>query len=134
MSTLRWTVDLSVGIDELDFHHRRIFTLIDDLQDAISASRDNPARIADVVAQLVDYAEYHLKKEEEYFDQCGYAGAQQHKRQHDLYRVKVKEMAGRIETPGISEELAAFLGEWWVNHIQHEDKRYTDSLHACGLQ
>lgn len=61
----------------------------------------------------------------------------QHIDTHNAYRQKVEELKKSYEIDNSAEALFAtnnFLNDWWVWHINHADKDYTDNFHANGLK
>ncbi len=125
--TLEWTSALSVGVPEFDNQHRGLFDLINRLYEAMQAG-ESRAIIADVFDKLIAYTVSHFNAEETAFEQYGYPDAPEHVRAHRELVAQATELrtefaAGRSM---IAMDVADFLRDWVVNHIQGTDRRYTD--------
>lgn len=123
MASLIWSEDYSVGVDKFDFHHKKLFSIINSLRKI--SSNEKSDEIVKILDELLDYSNYHLKKEEEFFDNFGYSEAEAHKKKHQFYNQKLKEFIDSKETFDVNQVLD-FLEKWWMNHILQEDKKYSN--------
>jgi hemerythrin len=139
MNKFIWKEEYSVGIPSIDEQHRHFFGItneIIDLGEKSAASREELQGVAD---QLGDYALYHLKTEEDYFDKVAYPEAPQHVDAHNLYRQKIADYLARVDNPatdltGLAEELAAYSVSWLSEHILLVDKKYTKYFQEHGIK
>jgi hemerythrin-like metal-binding protein len=126
---IKWTKDLSVEEHELDGHHQHMMDLINKLNEALS-SKEEKTIVAEVLAELSDYANYHFGAEEAMFELKHYPDAFEHIEQHMEFRERVKELddlfQADVETAG--KQLMDFLCVWWPNHIARFDKKYVPYL------
>lgn len=131
-----WTKENSVGITEIDVQHQRIFTIINNLADSISNNKAQ-AEIDKILAQLVEYSTVHFGTEERYFKMFNYIYIDDHVAKHHMYNDKVSEFYEKKKNPNQKQtlpyEIINFLKDWWINHINIEDKKYTDTFHQHGL-
>lgn len=123
-----------MNVKEIDDQHKKLFNIIDEFYQASIAQRA-PEKIEETFKELIDYADYHLKTEEKYFEQFNYPDKKAHTEQHDNYRKKIDEWHNNyksdIHTSSIN--LMDFLQDWWTNHIVHTDKKYSDFFNKHGL-
>jgi hemerythrin len=126
---LRWVEELSVGIEELDDHHKEMINLINKLYHAVNANA-GMEEIGRLAADLLDYANYHFGAEEALFELKHYPDAAVHAEKHLEYRENMGEFRDRIEAGDESAPsgLNEFLFVWWTRHIMECDKKYTPFL------
>lgn len=122
---LKWEEDLSVGIDELDEHHKELIFLINRLHEAKEKGLGTE-RLMEIVAELFNYANYHFSAEEALFEEKDYPHALEHCEQHLEFRERLRELRDMVEA-GIESaqaDLLCFLNSWWTSHIKVHDKKY----------
>jgi hemerythrin-like metal-binding protein len=61
----------------------------------------------------------------------GYPGLAEHKALHDKMRQKTLDFRDSADFV-TGHNLLAFLKEWWLGHIQAEDKKYAPYLALSG--
>ena len=130
MSDIQWTEDMSVGVEQLDGHHRRLIDLTNQLGTAI-ASHDAEQVTGAVLGELIRYVYYHFGEEERLMEEVGYAELTEHRQHHRAMAEHVRGLEDRYNNdPGavITADLHHFLADWLVNHIRHEDRRYKTAL------
>lgn len=130
-----WDDDLSVGIKSIDDDHKKLLTLINNLQTAIYYPTGE-AFERQALKELVEYTKYHFEREEKMMLDAGYQDFEPHKRQHQEMIEKVQSYCKRYEKDpeGTIEEMAEFLKGWLVNHIAGTDQKYSDHLIARGAR
>lgn len=82
MPLITWDEKYSVGIDEFDAHHKRLFSLINNLHEGILAGTGKEV-LGKVLSELVNYTVYHFRAEESAFQKYGYQEMKAHKVEHD---------------------------------------------------
>jgi len=121
-----WKSFYSVGDPTLDAQHKQIIAIVSDLYTAIEEGRDR-----DVLKPLLDrlsrYVVAHFKYEEQIMEEHGYPGLAQHKALHDRLRRRTTDLRTHVSLV-TGPDLLHFLKEWWIEHIQHQDKQYTPYL------
>jgi hemerythrin len=135
MPDTEWNEDMSVGIGVLDEDHRKVFEMINELQEAIKAGHKRDVLEA-VLDRLMEYTLTHLAREEEMLAQAGYRGLIEHQAQHSRMIQRIKDMRSRFTEGSVamlSLELRNFLQEWWILHIQGTDKKYGLFLNSHGI-
>lgn len=126
MPLIEWTPDLAVGVESLDTDHKVLVSLINQLDEAITAG--NPrAAVQRVLDALYDYTVYHFSREEALMRACGYPDYEAHVRNHTTLRTQVadiRERYGRTPESIRSREVLGFLKTWLSAHIIGRDHLY----------
>ncbi|MBI5900573.1 MAG: bacteriohemerythrin [Rhodocyclales bacterium] len=129
VKALKWTADLSIGIEQIDAQHRRIVDYINQLNDARKTGEKKAVGL--VLEGLADYTLSHFGYEEAVMVAARFPGAAQHRRGHERFALQLAEYGHRY---ALGEEVAAevldTLNKWLLNHIKREDHDYMDSVKA----
>lgn len=114
---IEWTADLEIGVPIIDDQHRDLIALANTVLSAFGTrSRE---LVEGTVRQLLSYVQLHFDSELALMHEIGYAGAEDHARQHDAISGHVEDLwAQRDNTP--PEELFSLLADWIVHHIRAE--------------
>ncbi len=125
ISLLRWSDRYSVGNNDIDNDHRRLFEIINMLQE-MQLTGDNAGQFAEVLSSLFDYSMYHFNREEEYMNQISYDEIEAHRNEHKKYIVKISTFNSDFFSVRRPDETAVieFLTNWWTNHILKSDVKY----------
>ena len=129
MSLMKWTQeDYGTNVSIADEQHQELFDRVNALNDAVSAN--NRSEIGSRLDALIDYVVEHFKTEERLMEQRGYAGLDQHRREHDnlvstCADLQVKFHANEVE---IEEGTMAFIKNWLDHHIPVIDRSYGPAL------
>jgi hemerythrin len=135
MALIKWDDSFSVNLGEIDGQHQKLIEMINDLHDAMKHGRSKDV-LYKIINSLIDYAGYHFRTEEKYFDKFGYPDAKSHKEEHLHFTNKVAEFKdgfalGKI---GLSMELLDFLTQWLQTHVKIVDKKYIPFFSEKGLK
>jgi hemerythrin len=135
MALLQWDQDYSVNIREIDEHHKKLFSLINTLHDAMSAGKGKEV-LGKVLTELLSYTAMHFAYEEKLFDQYAYPQAVAHKAEHEKLMQQVKDLKAKYDagTTQITVDVMLFLKNWLNNHIHVVDKKYSAHLNAAGVK
>ncbi|MBC7908805.1 MAG: hemerythrin family protein [Rhodospirillaceae bacterium] len=132
MSIIMWTSELSVGVERLDEHHRRLIDLVNQLGTAV-ASHDAQQVTGLVLGELTRYVFYHFGEEERLMELAGYEDLTAHRQSHRIMAEHVRTLERNYDADAskvVAAELYAFLADWLVHHIRSEDLRYKPALAA----
>jgi hemerythrin len=135
MPLMTWTDSMSVGVKVLDDDHKKLVGMVNELHDGILEGHRAEA-LGHVLDQLVSYTRIHFSREEAFFDRTKYAGAVEHKKEHDDLIAKALELQKRYKEGAssmLSLETMSFLKSWLAHHIQGSDKSYTKHLNSNGI-
>lgn len=122
MYLITWSSRYSIGIDEIDEHHRRLVSLLntvyeDFIDEASCRERTN------IFNDLADYTLYHFSAEETLMREHQYPDFETHKTRHDQFLQRLGEMQQSFDSGKrqLSFELLTFLNTWLLSHILDAD-------------
>lgn len=127
MPHLIWTDNMNTGIDAIDSQHRRIIDYINLLYDTrVSSDR---TVVEHVIAALADYITSHFEFEESMMEDAGYELTSPHKKDHQLFISHFITLQKRFKYgEEILVEILNLLSSWHIDHINHDDARYVDTV------
>lgn len=138
-----WSENLSVGVAEMDEQHRHLFELVNAIFLATSGETKDPLKHwHPQLDAVMDYNLYHVKAEEEYMREFGCVDLV-HIGMHRWYERKVRSLffqasdacrKGDPKADACCNEMARFVGDWHLKHIEMTDKRYTQCFTEHGLK
>ena len=128
------TRDLLTGISKMDSQHRRLFDLINELNDAITNGKGK-AVMTRVLDSLIEYTELHFNEEERALEDIRYPDIEIQKRAHRAFVAKAREFKADFESGKgmVSSSIVNFLNDWLVKHIGGLDKKYGPYLKKSGM-
>ncbi len=130
-----WNENFATGIALIDEQHQQLVHLINKLASHLSRGSSH-IQMAEVFGELVAYADYHFKAEEQIWqprfqNDPWYTT---HKRAHDSFLPKAQEIQDKLlgaSYEKVLEETLKFLVNWLVFHILDNDRRMAKTL--CAL-
>lgn len=128
------TRDLLTGVGKMDSQHRRLFDLINELNDAITNGKGRTV-MTRVLDSLIDYTELHFGEEERVLEQIRYPDIEIQKRAHRAFVAKAREFKVDFESGKgmVSTSIVNFLNDWLVKHIGGLDKKYAPFMKKSGI-
>jgi hemerythrin len=135
MALFEWNDKYSVGVNDMDNQHKKLFAIINELFDAMRDRKSNEV-LGKILKDLLDYTIVHFGKEEQLMKQNNYPGLQEQLTQHKIFTDKIKELADKHNSGKMvmSIEISSFLKDWLVNHIQGIDKKYHKFFNDKGIK
>jgi len=122
---LRWSADLTVGVQLLDEQHIELFNRINTLEAALRG-RASDVESDRMVSFLDEYVKKHFSSEEFFMKRYGYPAMQAHVLEHRDLTSSFESVKQRIKASGSSPmlglEMNRKIGEWFVNHIRGTDR------------
>lgn len=133
---LQWDDSFLIGIDELDFEHKRLIEDIDRLHRELSGQddkRDIEACLGEIFARM----QAHFALEERVMRKNKYPGFDEHKREHEaLLDNYTASMLDFINSPGNApggergRPIEEALERWIVDHILVSDRKMSAMIAA----
>ena len=132
---LTWKDSYSVGIESIDNDHKKLIHLINNLQTAIDYKTDKLFE-RQTLDEVLDYTEYHFRREEHLMENNGYPDFVPHKEKHEKMIEKIGEYVKAYEKgeSGAIESLLTYLRSWLINHICGTDQEYSEFLISKGVE
>ena len=123
MAHISWNTNFDTGIEVIDFQHRKIVSMINDLR--IPSGDSEHAVVNDILNRMREYVVEHFTFEEELMYAADYLYTEAHIKLHQRFLARLDAMTKKNKSGElIIEELAEFLGTWLTHHIGHEDQDY----------
>jgi len=134
VALLTWNSSYSVSVKSCDLEHQKLFSLINQLHDAMKIGRGRTV-VADIVSNLETYTQTHFSAEEALMERAGYASLADHRVQHRLFCDQVAQFRRDLEAgTGDAVAVVTFLKDWLAAHILKTDKMYSAHLNSRGIQ
>lgn len=120
---IKWKDSYYVGVEEIDNDHKQLVGLVNQVA---TSSRDHLADniVPEILDQLINYAKYHLHREEELMEEYDYPEREKHAIQHDRFISKIDRFHGEYLQGGQMKNALVFdfLRCWLLKHISSTDK------------
>ncbi len=122
MPFLNWKSEYQTGINPIDFEHRKLVELINEIHEHIS-QQDEKCDVEDCLGQIHATISAHFALEEKVMLEMEFEHYEQHKAEHEVLLDWVVEIIEDFEDEdGISGEmLEAQLRKWFIDHVQDSD-------------
>ena len=135
MALLTWRKSKSVGVKILDDQHRGMIRILNELHAAAVKGRVGEAA-GPLLSQVSCTAREHFSTEEELMEQTSYPGLAEHRAIHQALLTKAAEFLARHDESDAASyvKLLDFLRDWFKDHIEHADKKYTGWMNEHGVQ
>jgi len=137
MSTLKlvWDKKYSVGVEEIDGQHKRMFEIINELLDAINTNTAQE-KLGHIIDSLIKYKIFHFATEEKYFKEFNYGGIDEHVTKHHEFNTELEALKNKypVYTMEFSFELVDFLENWLIDHLMVMDQKYKKCFAEHGLK
>lgn len=133
MVFIEWNKDLELGFEKIDEQHKQLIDIINRAYET-SLEKDKKKR-NEILNELTEFVRVHFSTEEKYFEECHYAGAEEHIEEHMGLIEKVLKFKNEFEEKDCDcEAFLTFLKEWLEEHLMVMDKKYVKSLKECGIK
>jgi hemerythrin len=133
MALITWKDAYSVNVASIDEQHKILIGLINKLHDAMSSGQGKAVR-STVLTELAAYTRTHFSYEESLMARAIYPNLTTHRTLHRDLVARISSLESRMETgASIAIETMTFLRNWLVEHIQQEDKGYSECLRNKGI-
>ena len=137
MKEIKWTSDLSVGIELIDEQHKMLIKHLNDLSTSLKSGQ-GPAKITSTLSFLIDYTNFHFTAEEKHMAENGYSELENHKKMHEEFRTILTNMEEDLEEEGATQSLAdsidTLLVKWLFEHIRMIDVSFGKFLKKKGVE
>lgn len=138
MDKFVWTEEYGVGIKEIDEQHKHFFGIANEVVDLSEKENFSKEEVFAALEGLGDYAFYHFKTEEDYFDKFNYPEAPLHIDAHNKFRETVSGYLADIRKKDVdvkkmAEDAASYSADWLFKHILAMDRKYSKFFNERGL-
>ncbi|MDH4049752.1 MAG: hemerythrin family protein [Gammaproteobacteria bacterium] len=131
MKLLDWKSQYSVGVESVDFEHRQMIDLINELYTELSERRD-PDSIEQFLGDIHSAISMHFALEERIMQEAGYEEFSAHKEDHEDLLDQIRNMMDVFadDTEAGFPELGKRLSDWFGAHFSTFDARLHGKLGA----
>lgn len=135
MDYIKWSEDLSVGVELFDKEHKELVRLVNDLNQLILVG-DKISAMEKALSGLIEYTKTHFADEEKLMAQYNYPDYQKHKDEHEKLTSRVLDFQKRLQEgkANFSIELINFLRDWLLVHIKGSDMSYKAFFNSKGVK
>lgn len=136
MALFDWDNKYSVGVYSMDSHHKKLFDIINKLNDAMKEGKGEEAA-GRTIKELLDYTHYHFGEEEKLLEQIGYSGLESQKRAHRMFTDKLEEYMKEADAGlaiFVSSKVVNTAIDWLKEHIMRMDTQYTKEMNSAGMR
>ena len=129
MALLSWSTQYSIGNDLIDTEHKELFRLVNAFHDRWQEKRDQQS-IAQLLNQLVTYAEMHFQHEETIMLDAGFPRLAEHQQVHEAMVETIFKLRQSFEEHHSHLEMSTmkFIKAWLLEHIIQNDYLFRDFL------
>jgi hemerythrin len=124
---IEWSKTFSCGIKLIDDQHKEFIDLVNDMFHHATGDEKREREYFNIVIQkAVKYIKIHFATEEKIMRAIKYPGYAEHKRNHDLFILKVVENIHNFEGDKYHTlySFTKFLKDWVLSHIAVMDKEF----------
>ena len=124
MKDIVWNQVLSVEVDEIDEDHRKLVSLFNMLNHAVT-EKESPDYLAAVLEELVNCTVWHFSHEERLMLKYGYKEIEEHKTEHRELIKSAKALQQKVlqADNAVADEDIEYLERWLTEHIFTDDMR-----------
>lgn len=135
MDIVKWRESYATGISSMDTQHKKVIELINLLYNMI-VEKEPSESINKVLSEMNQYAELHLREEEELLKNNEFPEFSQHRQSHSGYRKKTLIFIDEAKNgnQAMMKEMYSYLRKWWLDHILTEDMKYGEFLRSKGIK
>jgi hemerythrin len=135
MATINWTEALSVGIDSIDYQHKKLIDIINSFYDQVDQGSQKE-KMLELIKSLKNYTVFHFSGEERLMKQINYPDFKNHKIEHDKFIATILDFEERYKNGKfiLTVEVTNFIKDWISKHIMGTDKKYTDFFIKNGIK
>ena len=130
-----WDQSFSTSIPLFDEHHKNLFAMVNELNEAMQHKRSKAA-IGSVLQRLISYTGTHFAAEEEVFRKTNYPEEAAHVKLHRELVAQALALQAKFNSGEtlLTQEVIEFLQDWLVQHIKGTDSRYGAHLRSHGIK
>lgn len=122
-----WDDTKHLGIPIIDEQHRGLISTINSLYFCIQNGFEDDI-VKPILIMLQQYTNIHFKTEEAFLKEANYPYLKEHVNLHHKLREDTKKISLGYSVEQNSEEILKFMRNWWLGHINIEDRKYVPYL------
>ena len=131
MLYIRWNEENELGIDIVDEQHRGVVSAINSFYYGVSQGLSKQS-LRLTKGMLDEMTIMHFETEERFLEQMGYPHIHSHALLHQKLLGKMGEIFEESIANNDPDPFLKFLKNWWLHHINEEDRVYARYLESNG--
>jgi hemerythrin len=135
MAVFEWNDDYGVNVFTMDKHHKKLFSIINNLYDLMATSAADD-KIIKIINELLEYTKYHFSEEEQMMTQIKYPDLIAHQKLHREFTAKLEEYQKAAQN-GMAIFVAIKVADtgmnWLKAHILKADAGYKNYMLERGI-
>jgi len=134
MALLQWKPEYAIGIEEVDFEHRALIDLINELDAGLQTNASELGAALASLGEIQARIAAHFALEEKVMRELGYSELAGHKAEHERLLDEIADIADDCAQASVvdRDRLAASLDHWFTDHFKTFDARFHQSLARSG--
>lgn len=130
MALIEWRDEFKIGIEEVDFEHRELIELINELYGEIKME-DSTVAVMYCLEEIYAKISAHFALEEKVMRVLKYDQCEDHKEDHERLLDSIRDIMDEyMDNPALDEEkFSDRLNDWFVQHFSTKDARLHKFLH-----
>lgn len=134
MALIEWRDDFEIGITAVDFEHRELIGMINELHAGLAHSPERDSVLA-FLGEIYARISAHFALEEKTMREIGYQAFAEHKADHETLLDDIGDIVDDVEnndTPDYAKDLGERLQSWFTTHFSTHDARLHRFLEDGG--
>lgn len=132
-----WNERFKINVQSMDIEHERIFFMINNIY-ALANMSDIEEKRDDLISltnSLIEYIKQHLENEEKLLQMYQYPICEKHIESHNEFKDRLYRFLNEIEENKKfdSNKIVTIIFDWFVIHIEFEDKKFGKYLNEKGI-
>jgi hemerythrin-like metal-binding protein len=123
-----WQNTDEIGIHLIDEQHKGIVSIINTFYYMMQKKINCQLMYSCIAHTMKEYSRIHFFTEESFLDIAKYDDAASHKKLHAKLTSQIDDIERKCLIENDASPLLDFLKQWWINHINIEDKKYVTAL------
>lgn len=133
LETPVWNKEFEIGIYEVDLQHKNFLRLVKKVE-LLGKGVFTKINIDDLLQEIVFYAQFHFRSEENLMKEFNYPELEKHRQEHKLLSDHLLlEISELMVHPKNFVHLHNYLLEWLLTHIIEEDLKLSNYLKNIEL-
>jgi len=125
MALIEWRREFETGIADVDYEHRELIGLINELHGTMQSGADR-ATVAEFLGEVFARISAHFALEETVMRRERYDEYEAHKTEHETLLDEMRDIMDAHDQnteSGYEDALSSALSGWFVNHFKTKDAR-----------
>ncbi|MDR3727688.1 MAG: bacteriohemerythrin [Terracidiphilus sp.] len=130
-----WKHTCSVDVRAMDDEHAIMIDAMNELRQAL-VNDSKQAAVNEQMNKLIDFTRMHFRNEENLLAQFDFPGLPKQKSEHQRLLAQLQDSLHRQQQGQAvsTSALLGFLHDWFLDHVEGEDRKYGPWLNSHGVK